>query len=143
MNVVIVGTGYVGITTGITLAYLGHEVTCLDVDAAKIEQLNQGDLPIYEPGLADLLAEANGRIRFVSDYAGAGLDQAQVVFITVGTPSNPDGSPDLRYVRQVAQSVGAHLGDADGGPAFHGDREQVHRAHRQRQLGGQFGGGCL
>ncbi len=60
MNVVIVGTGYVGLTTGITLAYLGHQVTCLDVDAAKIEQLIQGKLPIYEPGLADLLAEAKG-----------------------------------------------------------------------------------
>ncbi len=118
MNVVIVGTGYVGLTTGITLAYLGHEVTCLDVDAAKIEQLNQGKLPIYEPGLADLLAEANGRIHFVSDYEAAGLDRAEVVFITVGTPSNADGSPDLRYVRQVAQSIGAHLGGADQDQGF-------------------------
>ncbi len=118
MNVVIVGTGYVGLTTGITLAYLGHQVTCLDVDVAKIERLNRGELPIYEPGLADLLAEANGRICFASDYVAAGLDQAEVVFITVGTPSNADGSPDLRFVRQVAQSIGAHLGDADQGQGF-------------------------
>lgn len=110
MNVVIAGTGYVGLTTGITLAYLGHEVTCVDVDAAKIARLQQGLLPIYEPGLKELWSHAQGRLNFVVGYAQSGIEQAEVIYITVGTPPGPDGSPDLTYVRQVAQAVGEHLG---------------------------------
>jgi len=110
MNVTVIGTGYVGLTTGVTLAFLGHQVVCLDIDAAKVARLNRGELPIYEPGLPDLLGEAKEHVRFTSEYGCAGLDQADVVFITVGTPSNPDGSPDLTFVRSVAQSVGERLG---------------------------------
>ncbi len=110
MNVTVIGTGYVGLTTGVTLAFLGHQVVCLDIDAAKVARLNQGELPIYEPGLPELLSEAQEYIRFTSEYDAAGVDQADVVFVTVGTPANPDGSPDLTYARSVAQSVGERLG---------------------------------
>lgn len=109
MRVAIIGTGYVGITTGVTLAYVGHEVTCVDVDAFKLERLRQGQAPIYEPGLEELLALVHGRMRFTNDYQEA-IPQADVVFIAVGTPSLPDGNPDLQYLRQAAHSVGTHLG---------------------------------
>jgi UDPglucose 6-dehydrogenase len=110
MNVVIAGTGYVGLTTGVVLAYLGHTVTCLDVDEDKIEMLNQGKVPIYEPGLEELMASAQDRLRFVLGYADAGIAEADVIFIGVGTPSRLDGSPNLDYVRQAAESIGRHLG---------------------------------
>ncbi len=109
MRVAVIGTGYVGITTGVTLAYVGHEVTCVDVDAFKLERLRQGQAPIYEPGLEEMLALVHGRMRFTNDYQEA-IPQADVVFIAVGTPSLPDGKPDLQYLRQAAHSVGAHLG---------------------------------
>ncbi|MER3481589.1 MAG: UDP-glucose 6-dehydrogenase [Meiothermus sp.] len=109
MRVAVIGTGYVGITTGVTLAYVGHEVTCVDVDAFKLERLRQGQAPIYEPGLEELLALVYGRMRFTNDYQEA-IPQADVVFIAVGTPSLPDGNPDLQYLRQAAHSVGTHLG---------------------------------
>lgn len=109
MRVAIIGTGYVGLTTGVTLAYVGHEVICLDVDAFKLEKLRRGQAPIYEPGLEELLALVRDRMHFTEDYAQA-IPQADVVFIAVGTPSLPDGNPDLQYLRQAAHSVGAHLG---------------------------------
>jgi UDPglucose 6-dehydrogenase len=109
MRVAIIGTGYVGLTTGVTLAYVGHEVTCVDVDAHKLEKLRHGQAPIYEPGLEELLALVRERMHFTEDYAQA-IPQADVVFIAVGTPSLPDGNPDLQYLRQAAHSVGAHLG---------------------------------
>ncbi|PZA06823.1 MULTISPECIES: UDP-glucose/GDP-mannose dehydrogenase family protein [unclassified Meiothermus] len=109
MRIAIIGTGYVGLTTGVTLAYAGHEVICVDVDAFKLEKLRQGQAPIYEPGLEELLALARERIQFTEDYAQA-IPQAEVVFIAVGTPPLPDGNPDLQYLRQAARSVGAHLG---------------------------------
>lgn len=109
MKVAIIGTGYVGLTTGVTLAYVGHEVICIDVDAFKLEKLRRGQAPIYEPGLEELLALVRERMHFTEDYAQA-IPQADVVFIAVGTPSLPDGNPDLQYLRQAAHSVGAHLG---------------------------------
>jgi len=108
MKVCIVGTGYVGLTTATCLAFLGHEVTCLDIDEAKVATLQAGRVPIFEPFLEDLLAEAAGNIRFTSDYA-EGLAGAEVVFIAVATPSLPDGMPDLRYLRAAAGSIGTHL----------------------------------
>jgi UDPglucose 6-dehydrogenase len=108
MKVCIVGTGYVGITTGACLAYLGHDVTCVDVDASKVEMLRAGKSPIYEPYLVELLAVAADRMTFTTDYAD-GVPGADVVFIAVGTPSNGDGSPDLRYVSSAADSIGTHL----------------------------------
>jgi len=102
----IVGTGYVGLNTGACFAFLGHEVTCVDVDEAKVAQLRAGDVPIYEPHLADLLELAP--MRFTTDYAEA-IPGADVVFIAVGTPSLADGSPNLTYLRAAADSIGQHL----------------------------------
>jgi UDPglucose 6-dehydrogenase len=108
MKVAIIGTGYVGLTTGVCLAYVGHEVQCLDNDAGKIEALRSGRTPIYEPFLEELLADASARIRFTTSYAEA-IPGADVVFIAVGTPPSPNGGPDLGYVRAAAQSIGEHL----------------------------------
>jgi UDPglucose 6-dehydrogenase len=109
MHVTILGTGYVGLTTGVALAYLGHDVSCVDKDEAKIERLKQGEPPIYEPNLKELLDLSKSHLRFLSSYAES-VPEAEVVFIAVGTPPRPDGSPDLRYVRAAADEVGQHLG---------------------------------
>ncbi|GAB1641241.1 UDP-glucose dehydrogenase family protein [Krasilnikovia sp. MM14-A1259] len=108
MKVCVVGTGYVGLTTGVCLAYLGHEVTCVDLDEAKVESLRAGRSPIYEPHMDELLAEAAERLRFTTEYA-EGVPGADVVFIAVQTPSLPDGNPDLRHLRAAAESVGANI----------------------------------
>src|SRR5690348_6392423 len=97
MKVSIIGTGYVGLTTGACLAYLGHDVTCLDSDESKIASLRAGKSPIYEPFLPELLVEAQPNLHFGCDYAEA-VPHAEVVFIAVGTPPSADGSPDLRYL---------------------------------------------
>jgi UDPglucose 6-dehydrogenase len=112
MKVCVVGTGYVGLTTGVGLAYLGHEVTCIDLVPEKVEMLRGGRSPIYEPFLEDLLAEVHHAITFTTDYT-AGVAEAEVVFIAVQTPSLPDGSPDLRYLRSAAESVGSHIAGGD------------------------------
>jgi UDPglucose 6-dehydrogenase len=109
MKTAIIGTGYVGLTTGVALAYLGHEVTCLDVDAAKVEDLRKGKSPIYEPHLDDLMSAASRNLRFTLNAEEA-LRDAEVVFIAVGTPSLPDGNPNLSYLKSAAQSIGAHIG---------------------------------
>lgn len=110
MKVLIVGTGYVGLTTGVTLAYVGHQVTCLDVDETKIDLLKDGVVPFFEPGLEELLAMSLSNLRFSSSYHEVGVDDTDVIFISVGTPSLDDGSPDLSYVQSVAEAVGEHLG---------------------------------
>ncbi len=107
MNVCIIGTGYVGLTTGTCLAYLGHQVTCLDTDESKINQLLQGKSPIYEPHIDDLLKDAAANLRFTTDIAGA-LSAAEIVFIAVGTPPTANGNPDLRYLSSAAKSIGEH-----------------------------------
>jgi len=109
VNVAILGTGYVGLTTGVCLAYLGHQVTCVDPDANKTGALQRGEVPFYEPHLEDLLAEARPNLRFTMDYAEA-VPDAQVVFIAVGTPPGAGGSPDLRYLQAAAEGVGERLG---------------------------------
>jgi UDPglucose 6-dehydrogenase len=109
MKVCVVGTGYVGLTTGVSLAFLGHDVTCVDLDAGKVEMLRGGRSPIYEPHLESVLAEAAERLEFTTDYAD-GVPGADVVFIAVQTPSLPDGNPDLQYLRSAAETVGRHLG---------------------------------
>jgi UDPglucose 6-dehydrogenase len=111
MNVSIIGTGYVGLTTGVCLGYLGHCVTCLDTDESKIDMLRAGRAPIYEPWLGDLMAEAACHLKFTTNYEEA-IPGAEVVFIAVGTPPLEDGSPDLQYLRAAALSVGAYL-DSD------------------------------
>jgi len=110
MKVVIVGTGYVGLTTAVALAYLGHEVTCLDVLEEKIQLLQAGKSPIYEHGLEELMELAKLHLRYTSQYAQAGIENADVVFISVGTPQNADGTPNLDYVKRAALSIGQHLG---------------------------------
>src|SRR5687767_6402472 len=110
MRVTIFGTGYVGLVTGACLAETGNNVLCVDVDAGKIERLNRGEMPIYEPGLEALVkrsAEA-GRLKFTTDVA-QGVAHGLFQFIAVGTPADEDGSADVRYVLEVARSIGAHL----------------------------------
>ena len=107
MKVSIIGTGYVGLTTGACLAFLGHKVTCIDSDEKKIALLRSGKTPIYEPFLTELLADVRPNLRFCTQYAGA-VQDADVIFIAVGTPPSPDGSPDLRYLSAAARGIGQH-----------------------------------
>ncbi len=108
MRVAIIGTGYVGLTTGVCLAFIGHQVSCLDTDVSKIENLRAGKIPIYEPNLSDLMEEAAPNLHFTSDYAEA-IPGAEVVFIAVGTPPTPSGAPNLEYLSQAAKSIGQHV----------------------------------
>jgi UDPglucose 6-dehydrogenase len=110
MRVAIFGTGYVGLVTGSCLAEVGNDVICVDVDQAKIDGLNSGVVPIFEPGL-ETMVQANhaaGRLRFTSDAAQA-VNHGEIVFIAVGTPPDEDGSADLQYVLAVARTIGMHL----------------------------------
>src|SRR4051794_18809294 len=110
MKIVVVGTGYVGLVTGSCLAEVGIDVICVDVNVEKIENLKKGILPIYEPGL-DEIVERNfkkKRLHFCTDLSEA-IIGAQVVFIAVGTPPDEDGSADLQYVLQAADTVGKHM----------------------------------
>ena len=110
MNICMVGTGYVGLVTGAGLADLGMDVICVDKDEAKIDALAKGIIPIYEPGLEELVArnERKGRLRFTTDLK-AGIENALVIFIAVGTPPKSGGAPDLTFVRQVAEAVAEHM----------------------------------
>ena len=110
MNICIVGTGYVGLVTGACFAEFGVHVTCLDKDAAKIDLLNRGEVPIFEPGLKELMQKnvKEGRLAFTTD-AGSAIRQALAIFIAVGTPSSRDGSADLTYIREVASTVAKNL----------------------------------
>jgi UDPglucose 6-dehydrogenase len=108
MKVVIVGTGYVGLTTGVCLSWLGHSVTCLDTDSSKVELLQQGRTPFYEPHLEDLLHEVQTGIRFSSSYSEV-VPEADAIFIAVGTPPLPDGTPNLAYLRVAAEEIGRNL----------------------------------
>jgi UDPglucose 6-dehydrogenase len=105
-HICVIGTGYVGLVTGACFADMGHQATCLDVDEAKIADLGQGVMPIYEPGLEELVMRnvQAGRLAFTTDYAEA-LSAAEFAFIAVGTPSGVDGEADLRYVQAVAERV--------------------------------------
>ena len=107
MRIAVVGTGYVGLVSGTCLAETGVTVTCVDVDASKIDKLNQGGIPIYEPGLAELVIKnrANERLFFTTSLKEALVD-ADAVFIAVGTPPDEDGSADLSYVIGVAHEIG-------------------------------------
>jgi len=105
-RIAVVGVGYVGLVTGACFADLGNTVTCIDIDADRITALNEGHLPIYEPGLEELVARAAdaGRLRFTTDYAEA-LDGAEFAFIAVGTPSGASGEADMRYSEAAARSI--------------------------------------
>lgn len=110
MNIAIVGTGYVGLVTGVCFAEFGVHVTCVDMDEERIVQLAKGETPIYEPRLGELLHKnlQEGRIHFTSD-TGQAVRDSLVIFIAVGTPSKEDGSADLRYVEEVARNVARNL----------------------------------
>jgi len=110
MNICVVGTGYVGLVTGVCFAEFGLKVTCVDKDASKIEKLNSGIMPIYEPGLEEMVKKnvKSGNITFTTDLSGA-VQKALVIFIAVGTPPRPDGSADLSYVEEVAQSIAQNM----------------------------------
>ena len=110
MNIAIVGTGYVGLVSGTCFAETGVNVTCVDVDAAKIEKLQQGEIPIYEPGLDQMVMKnvKAGRLKFTTDLASV-LNEQEVVFSAVGTPPDEDGSADLKYVLQVARTIGQNM----------------------------------
>ncbi len=110
MRVTVFGTGYVGLVTGTCLAEVGHQVVCVDIDRAKVEGLRRGVIPIYEPGLEEMVLanHASGRLDFSTDAATA-IDHGEIVFIAVGTPPDEDGSADLQYVLAVARSIGQAL----------------------------------
>ena len=109
-KICVVGTGYVGLVTGTCFADLGNEVTCLDVDKERIQKLNNGEMPIYEPGLEQLVLQNShsGRLTFTTDFATA-LQNAEYAFIAVGTPSGTDGEADLQYVRSAAEAIADHV----------------------------------
>ena len=112
MKVTVVGTGYVGLVSGACLADMGNDVLCLDVDARKIELLNQNRIPIYEPGLEEVVKRnvAAGRLHFTTDIERA-VSHGTIQFVAVGTPPGEDGSADLKYVLQVANTIGEHMGE--------------------------------
>ncbi|MER2105659.1 MAG: UDP-glucose/GDP-mannose dehydrogenase family protein [Solibacillus sp.] len=106
MNLAVIGTGYVGLVTGVTLAEIGHSVVCVDIDEQKISHLQQGQVPIFEPGLAELMQKnvQAGRLAFTASME-EGMQQADVIYIAVGTPEREDGSADLRAVKAVAKEI--------------------------------------
>ena len=110
MNIAIVGTGYVGLVSGACFSEMGIDVTCVDIDENKIAKLLNGERPIYEPGLDDLVARnvKADRLHFTTDLTSC-LDKVEVVFSAVGTPPDEDGSADLKYVLEVARTVGRHI----------------------------------
>jgi len=110
MNIAIVGTGYVGLVSGACFAEMGIDVTCVDIDEKKIRRLLDGEIPIYEPGLDDLVKRnvAAGRLHFTTDLTTC-IDDVEVVFSAVGTPPDEDGSADLKYVLEVARTFGRNI----------------------------------
>ena len=110
MKVTVFGTGYVGLVTGTCLAEVGHQVVCVDIDPAKVAGLNNGVIPIYEPGLEDMVLSnhASGRLQFTTDAASA-VAHGDILFVAVGTPPDEDGSADLQYVLTVARTIGEYL----------------------------------
>ncbi len=110
MRMAIFGSGYVGLVTGASLADVGHDVTCVDIDADRVRQLQRSIIPIFEPGLSELVRSAvgRGRLHFSTDAAAA-IQRCDLLFIAVGTPSNGEGAADLTHVIAVARSIGTHI----------------------------------
>jgi UDPglucose 6-dehydrogenase len=109
MKLSIIGTGYVGLVTGTCFAEMGHDVTCIDIDAAKVERMKKGECPIFEPGLESLMQSnaREGRLNFSNSFES--VEKAQAVFLAVGTPSSTDGQADLKYVFDACDSIAPHL----------------------------------
>jgi Predicted UDP-glucose 6-dehydrogenase len=112
MNIAVVGTGYVGLVTGTCFAEMGVNVICVDVNPQKIEMLEKGEIPIYEPGLEEMVHRNKqaGRLKFTTSLEGC-VNDVQIIFSAVGTPPDEDGSADLSYVLQVARTIGATMND--------------------------------
>src|SRR5687768_12588603 len=112
MHIAVIGTGYVGLVTGACFAEFGVDVTCVDIDAEKIARLQAGEMPIYEPGLEQLVTKnmQSGRLRFTTDLKHA-VEAALVIFLAVGTPPKSDGSPDLSFVEAATRSVAKHMNE--------------------------------
>lgn len=110
MRVCVIGTGYVGLVTGVCLAHIGHSVICIDNNEAKVKLMKQGQSPIYEPGLSELMLSCmeTGKLQFSTDLA-AGVNHGEILFIAVGTPPLPTGESDTRYVEAVARGIGENL----------------------------------
>jgi UDPglucose 6-dehydrogenase len=110
VDIAVIGTGYVGLVTGAGLADFGNDVICCDIDPKKIDALNAGQIPIYEPGLDNIVSRNadSGRLRFTTDLPDA-IRRSRAIFIAVGTPPKPDGSADLRYVEEVARTIAQHM----------------------------------
>lgn len=110
MKIAVIGSGYVGLVLGTCFADSGNRITCVDVNEDKIARLQAGEVPIFEPGLEELLKHnvAEGRLSFTTDLATA-IKNAAVIFIAVGTPQDEDGSADLRHVISVAHAIGTHM----------------------------------
>ncbi|PJG42963.1 UDP-glucose 6-dehydrogenase [Acinetobacter tandoii] len=110
MNITVFGIGYVGLVQAAVLAEVGHKVSCIDIDEKKIENLRSGIIPIYEPGLTDLVVKnyKNGRLNFTIN-AAEGVEHGDIIFIAVGTPPDEDGSADLKYVLNVAETIAEHM----------------------------------
>ena len=110
MKIVVIGTGYVGLVTGTCFAEMGNNVVCVDIDKEKIESLKQGIIPIYEPGLENLVIQnfKKGTLHFTSTLKDA-MKDAELAFIAVGTPMGEDGSADLKYVLDVASELGKEI----------------------------------
>ena len=136
MNLAVVGTGYVGLVTGVCFAETGNNVTCVDIDKGKIDKLNNGVIPIYEPGL-EVIYERNvrqGRLVFTTDLSGA-IEDAEVIFLALPTPPGEDGSADLRYVLDVARELSGLITDykiiVDKSTVPVGTGERVHEVMAQ------------
>jgi UDPglucose 6-dehydrogenase len=110
MRVCVIGTGYVGLVTGVCLAHIGHHVICVDNNEEKVKLMKSGQSPIYEPGLSELMQSAteSGKLEFTADL-GLGVKHGEILFVAVGTPPLPTGESDTRYVEAVARGIGAHL----------------------------------
>src|SRR5512140_1221432 len=110
MKISVIGSGYVGLVAGACFAESGNSVVCVDIDEAKIEGLKQGVIPIYEPGLKEMVQRnsAEGRLSFTTDIVAA-VKSSLINFIAVGTPPGDDGSADLKYVLAVSRSIGRHM----------------------------------
>src|SRR5947207_64106 len=119
MRIAVIGSGYVGLVTSACFADSGNDVTGIDIDRAKVDLLNSGGIPIYEPGLEEMVQRnrASGRLRFTTDYA-QGVPQAQIIFIAVGTPESKTDSrsADLKYIWSAADQLAAAIGTAPVAP---------------------------
>ena len=109
-NVTFIGTGYVGLVSGTGISDFGHKVTCFDISKEKIDSLNNGQIPIYEPGLKELIKKnIKARRLFFSNNAKVAIQNADVIFIAVGTPMGDNGEADLKYIELAASTIGEHL----------------------------------